>query len=184
MNELSLIQKALHDNPAISIVKIRRNVPREGGALAWDNVREVVEFFVGYKSGLYDIDRLNAELVSLIPHLKPNEKNDFESDHRGGISFGRIWFEECLGEEPIPDATIALARTLSKTLFQCDLNSKRIARKSKSWRSIFVRLYPNIQIAKDAFRDKNKEWYVSAHDLKEYLSYSSGIFTRIIKMIR
>lgn len=185
MNELSLIQKALHDNSAIHIVKIRRNVPQEGGSLAWNNVMEVVEFFVGYKTGVYDIGRLNAELVSLIPKLKPHGKNDFKSDGSGGISFGRIWFEECIGEEPISDATIVLAKALSATLFGGrPLDAKRIERKSKSWRLIFIRLHPSIQIAKTAFEDKQREWWIPKEELERHISENRGIFTRIIKMMR
>lgn len=188
MSKFILITKALEKNTDIIFMSPHENYVLEKSPRT--DLAHIVNFYVAPKAGIYDISinmsiiKLQDFMMSLIPGLEPNKIDNFKIDElfRGDmIYFGKLWFDEEFGEGVteihLGDEDTFLIKELG--------NGHNIFRqKRKLLRRIFVRLYPNFQIANLCFssqRDEisRKEFEKYNPELAKKLTNKKGIFAKI-----
>lgn len=170
MSKLTLVRKALQENPDISIVDApeRNYLPYKDGY--WSHT---VDFHVAPKTGvIYTAKELQALMMSLIPGLEPTCRDDFREWERE-IDFGKLYFDEVIGVEDIrreivltdEDMFLSAGFVEGKQIIE-----KRIDVMRRTW----VRLFPNAQIAAAALRGENEYRISKAKFVKH-----RGIFARL-----
>lgn len=93
------------------------------------------------------MEELQKLMVSLIPGLEPTRRDNFYKDS-GMLHFGRLCFEEFIGEEHfIRTITLTDTDMLPKDFINGEL---KIERRNRVLRRIIVKLFPNVKIAKHA----------------------------------
>ena len=153
MSQLTAIRAALAENPEIKIVR----------TLQWTRAQEIgnalghkVEFIVAPKKGLYTVKALQALLNSLTRGIKAEEKQKFSmSGFRARtMSFGVVRFEEMIGTATDRrEIEITEPEPFRKYGFR--KNKRVIERKMNLRRCIYIRLYPDVGIARETKREHN-----------------------------
>ncbi len=154
---LSRIAGALNANPAI--------FHTVGYPVAEPNseVCHWVEYFVAPKTGgLYCALELQEFMMSLLPNIDAyNNGHKFDQDSHG-IDFGALRFDEQIGGQVLWCITTITDKDMPAT------GKKSFRSTRPAIRRIFVRPYPNAQIAKEASEGKRKQDYIKWGDLRKY----------------
>jgi len=96
MSKLTLIRHTLEKNPNVTIVHVdeKNYLPER-----YMRFSHTVDFWIAPKTGLYTADELQDFMMELVPEgLKPTTVNNFRQ-YNGDLSFGRLYFDEKIGEE-------------------------------------------------------------------------------------
>lgn len=175
MSKLAEIKKHLANNPDLVIVQTRDNNYLPGKKNGWSHE---VELFISPKNGLYSADELQEFLTSLIPNIETNDEVKFnQGEHI--LTFGRLYFLEEVGNKTVhADITLTEEAALTCPDFvdgkiSFDLNEKL-------YRSICIRLFPNLKVAKIAITGSVKsQIQISNTDLKR----SKSLLRRMLEKI-
>ncbi|OGH68696.1 MAG: hypothetical protein A3I29_04885 [Candidatus Magasanikbacteria bacterium RIFCSPLOWO2_02_FULL_44_11] len=130
---------------------------------------QLVNIFVAARTGLYRASELQALMFTLIPTVAPTRFDNF-SEERNDLKFGKLYFDEEIGEESLYRNITLSDDDLRQTNGFVD-GKMEINKKIKLERRTLVRLYPNPAIAKNAAgHELNKERItmkdlVSAHHM-------------------
>ncbi len=138
MTSLSVVRSALEGNADIVIIDIaERNYLPE--TASWCHT---VDFFIAPKVGVYDAERLQDLMLSLVPGLTPTTKDDF-CNFKDTLHFGKLYFDEVIGQEyremTISDEDLKNTNGL--------VGGHLIFDKKDLKRRVWVRLYPDVEIA-------------------------------------
>lgn len=157
MSKLTIVREALAANKDVIVLDAREEVDLQ----TTHGFTHTVDIFVAHASGLYDVDRLQAFMMGLVPQ-EPTMKDEF----RGGDSymyFGKLYFDEPVGHEVsegsrrivITDPDIKLSNVFKVdedgnhfVVINLDMN---VARTRRTW----VRLYPDEEYARRALNGKD-----------------------------
>jgi len=171
MSKFSVIENALRQNQSIFFIMLESNYVLKKSPN--HNLAHLINFCVAPKSGIYEADELQEFLISLIPKNAEPEPissiNSFSERQEGFwgsdevIEFGYLTFNEIIGEEitriTLTDENIYLVKDLSG-------DNRTIEKKRQLERRIFVRPFPNIQIA--SLWPTNQIQHISKKELKKY----------------
>lgn len=173
MSKLSVIENALRENQSIFFIMLESNYVLKKSPD--HDLAHLINFCVAPKSGIYEADDLQEFLISLIPKNTDPEPissiNSFSERQEEGfwgsdneIEFGYLTFNEIIGEE-ITRITLTEENTYLVKDFSGD--NRTIEKKRPLERRIFVRLFPNFQIA--SLWPTNQIRRISKKELKKYL---------------
>jgi hypothetical protein len=156
MSKLSQVKKALQNNPDITIVATKEinHLPDKDGFFS-----HTVDFYVAPKNGTVSTaEELQALMMSLVPEIKPSSIDKFR-DLSDSIELGKLYFDECIG---IKNVKIVLT---DEDMFNVgSFVDGKLDRTEKIERRVWVRLYPNIQIASLAERGECK-WAIGKNKI-------------------
>lgn len=157
MNMLEHIRQALETNSQIRVVSSEERFDTVGG---WGHT---VDIRVAPKKGIYTASALQELMMTLVSDLKPSAVDNFD-DSGDWLRFGKLYFDEVIG-------TIATHRVITLTdavilaVAEGFVDGKRETHHSRPiGRRVWVRLYPNIQIAESSHAEN--EYYISFSDLR------------------
>jgi hypothetical protein len=137
MDKLTLVHAGLNRNSDVTIVAVLEKHYPLGGQNAWNHT---VDFYLAPRmGGIYTVDELQELLLSLLPGVTPTDKDDFR-ESRQELEFGKLYVDE-------------------------DISVPRSGQKLR--RRIWVRVFPNTEIAADAMCGKHKH-SISRQELAEY----------------
>ncbi len=155
MSKFIAVQKALRQNPDITIVGVlegKAELPARDSQ--WSHT---ADFYVAPKiGGVYTVTELQALMMSLLPELEPTCQSsfcEFVDKRRLGI----LVLDEVIGTEAVRHE-ITFTDDDDMLLFGgFGADGKRVIERTEEvQRRIWVRLFPNAQIAGAALRDENK----------------------------
>ncbi len=141
--KFSQVKKALKNNQNITFgIVLSEHLSTEFTCYS-----QIIYCHVAPVKGTFDAKKLQGLMISLFPGIKPTRIDNFHED-RDTLYFGRICFEEFIGEEHLI-RTIALTDTdiLLKDFINGEL---KIERRNRVLRRIIVKVFPNAKIAKRA----------------------------------
>ena len=143
MSKLTQVRTALEDNPGIAIVGAPECNHLPNRVSYWSHT---VDFHVAPKTGgVYTAGELQALMMSLVPELEPNQKDDFwESDL--AMQLGKLYFDEEIGTEVVRREIVLSDEDMFSSPGFVD-GKCTIQRTERVQRRTWVRLFPNIQIA-------------------------------------
>lgn len=153
MNKLTRVRKALGENSKVNIVAVEEKNYLLNGDGTWGHT---VDFYVAPKNGgIYNVNELQALIMSLVPELEPTHKDNF-CERECVMEFGKLYFDEDIGTEFI-HRSIVLTDENMISLFNKHgfINGKQaiISSTKKIKRRIWIRLFPSEEIASAAFKD-------------------------------
>ncbi|MFA6423800.1 MAG: hypothetical protein WCV83_00625 [Candidatus Magasanikbacteria bacterium] len=143
MNKLSQVREALEGNTSIVVVNCCdiNYIPHRDGY--WS---QTMSFVVAPKEGIFEAERLQSFMMSLVPGLEPTMVDQFR-DAGDLMDFGKLYFDEDIGTEQVR-REITLT---DESLFGMDgfTNGKRvILEKLQVQRRTWVRLFPSEAVAR------------------------------------
>ena len=159
MTKLAQVRAALEGNPGITVV-----AAREGRSMAdWcgSGWAHTVDFVLAPAAeGVYTAEGLQSIMMSLVPGLETTSTDNFW-ENPGVLKYGRLYFDESVGgaaltivitaeDVPVPDGILNDQGAIERTL----------ACKRRVW----VRLYPDAELAEAALRGRD-EYEIHKADL-------------------
>ena len=177
--KLAAIRSALRENPDVVIVGTITNnyLPGRKGFFS-----HTVDFCVAPRVGLYRADELQTFMMHLLPGVEPTQKTNFE-ESRGELRFGKLYFDEKIGEEKTTRVCTLTDRELLGTIEivegqvingyvpKIDLETGQLTLTSTEdyTRRTWVRIYPDEQLTRDVFERKiDAEYSIDLTDLRSY----------------
>jgi hypothetical protein len=174
MTKLRQVLRALENSQDITIIRTEERNHLPNKYMGWSHT---VDFIVAPKTtGVYSASKLQSLMMSLVPGLEPSTFDIF-NDLGADLRFGKLYFDEEIG-------TLHVRREALLTdedLFAFDgfVEGKKVIESDDVLkRRIWVRLYPDVQIATDAQRDGN-EYMIKKNELPRY----RGILSRLAKVL-
>ena len=97
MSKLETVRKALEGNPEVVVVDLQTKnyFPGRDG-----HFTQTADFLVAPTVGLYTAEALQRFMHSLVPGLEPTTQDAF-SQHKDTLEFGKLYFDEKIGEERV-----------------------------------------------------------------------------------
>lgn len=151
MSALSEVRNALKENSAFVVLEvIEHNSLPQRGSSAFEHT---LDFFVAPKAGgIYVVREMQEAMLSLIP-IPATMKDDFRSAG-SYVEFGKLYFDEEIGKiRTVHEIDI----TDEELKTSCGLmeGKRKTVDEQPLRRRIWVRLYPNIDLAKNAISGMN-----------------------------
>lgn len=151
MTKLAQIKAILEAHPNISIVATRDNNHLPKKSAYWSHV---VEFFIApAPNGVYIAEELREILCSLFPDIPPTML--WGAEQSGSMfNYGTLVFDEVIGKKTwrttfeLTDETLFSANGFTDGKLE-NVQTEEVSRRT------FVHLFPDQDLAKDAFRGKN-----------------------------
>ena len=163
MSYSEIIKESLENNPKVEVTKYSEFNYLNYSSTIEDGVIHRVEYHVAPKDGLYEVDKLNKFMKSLIPEIKDKSFSDFKS-YSSGLSCGSIYFREKIGEKKIiftfnDDEVFNSLEpneldTSGKAIIDCYQSSGKIRQVIKSQtctKRTTICVYPNYELSEKYF---------------------------------
>ncbi len=191
MSKLTIVRQSLETNPEVVMVHIggTTDLPDRNGFCLPSLACHHVYYWVAPKNGLYTADELQTFMMGLVPGLIPTKKDDFRYDKNSDLEFGKLYFDEKVGEE-----RIITKRTITLTdeeLLSADVTDKELIKEhmretfgfvdgkrtidadvtKEYMRRILVSPFPNEAFARDVLNEKLGllcRYCVKPSDLRRY----------------
>jgi len=164
MSKMLVVRNALFSNPNIVVIDIQANcfIPSYYCS-SWS---ETVSFVVAPKKGVYDREKLQEMMLQLVPGLEPDAKDDFYAWDTG-MKFGKLYFDEQIGEEKIRREIVITDESLLAKPPEEFFGGKRVIETTKILqRRSWVYLYPNAKIALGAVHEGKNQYQIDLSELK------------------
>lgn len=153
MSKLQIVRKALFSNADITVIDIKTENYLPYDHNGWS---ETISIVVAPKKGIYDPGKLQELMLQLIQGLEPTCKDDFHSCGKD-IRFGRLYFDETIGEEKIHREVVIADNDLLLKPLDGFTEGKCVTDETHELRRrTWVRLYPNGRIAVQAAMGANE----------------------------
>jgi len=150
------VKSALEADERIVIVNVLENNYFPG---KYSYFSHTYDYFVAPKSPIYEAEKLQALMVSLVADIKPTQQDEFRQGS-ASMSYGKLYFDEEIGRLQ-SQSSIVLTLTDQDFILGAKGHTdgkKFIENKTDEplLRRVWVRLYPNITLAARALEDMNE----------------------------